>query len=29
MLIGAGAPFLNTEDFLAALDDNLRAAMSS
>jgi len=29
VLIGAGAPFLNTEDFLAALDDNLRAAMSS
>ena len=29
VLIGAGAPFLNTEDFLAALDDNLRAAMSA
>src|SRR6478752_6808313 len=29
VLIGPGAPFLNTEDFLAALDDNLRAAMSS
>jgi len=29
VLIGAGAPFLNTEDFLAALDDNLRAAMGS
>src|SRR5947209_11183771 len=29
VLIGAGAPFLNTEDFLAALDDNLRKAMGS
>jgi isocitrate dehydrogenase len=29
VLIGSDAPYLNTEDFLAALDDNLRAAMSS
>src|SRR5215468_10291737 len=29
VLIGAGAPYLNTEDFLAVLDDNLRAAVSS
>jgi isocitrate dehydrogenase len=29
LLIGSDAPYLNTEDFLAALDDNLRAAMSS
>jgi len=29
VLIGPDAPYLNTEDFLAALDDNLRAAMSS
>ena len=27
VLVGGDAPFLNTEDFLAALDDNLRAAM--
>jgi isocitrate dehydrogenase len=29
VLIGSDAPYLNTEDFLAALDDNLRVAMSS
>src|SRR5881398_3602815 len=29
LLIGSDAPYLNTEDFLAALDDSLRAAMSS
>jgi len=29
VLIGADAPYLNTEDFLAALDGNLRAAMAA
>jgi len=29
VLIGGGAPFLNTEDFLAVLDENLRAAMAA
>jgi isocitrate dehydrogenase len=29
VLIGAHAPFLNTEDFLSALDVNLRAAMAA
>jgi isocitrate dehydrogenase len=29
VLIGGDAPFLNTEDFLAALDENLRAAMAA
>jgi isocitrate dehydrogenase len=28
VLVGGGAPFLNTEDFLAELDRNLRAAMA-
>jgi len=28
LLVGAGTPFLTTEEFLAALDDNLRAAMA-
>jgi len=28
LLVGAGTPFLTTEEFLAALDENLRAAMS-
>jgi isocitrate dehydrogenase len=27
LLVGAGTPFLTTEEFLAALDDNLRKAM--
>src|SRR5579859_3402871 len=29
VLVGGDAPFLNTEDFLAALDENLRAAMAA
>jgi isocitrate dehydrogenase len=29
LLVGAGTPFLTTEEFLAALDENLRAAMAS
>jgi isocitrate dehydrogenase len=29
LLVGAGTPFLTTEEFLAALDDNLRAAMAA
>jgi len=29
VLIGPDAPFLNTQDFLAVLDDNLRAAMAA
>jgi len=29
VLIGGGAPFLNTEDFLAVLDENLRAAIAA
>jgi isocitrate dehydrogenase len=29
LLIGPGTPYLTTEEFLAALDDNLRAAMSA
>jgi isocitrate dehydrogenase len=28
LLVGAGTPFLTTEEFLAALDENLRAAMA-
>jgi isocitrate dehydrogenase len=28
LLVGSGTPFLTTEEFLAALDDNLRKAMS-
>ena len=28
LLVGAGAPYLTTEEFLAALDENLRAAMA-
>jgi isocitrate dehydrogenase len=27
LLVGSGTPFLTTEEFLAALDDNLRKAM--
>jgi isocitrate dehydrogenase len=29
LLVGAGTPFLTTEEFLAALDENLRAAMAT
>jgi isocitrate dehydrogenase len=29
LLVGAGTPFLTTEEFLAALDENLRLAMAS
>jgi hypothetical protein len=29
LLVGRGTPFLTTEEFLAALDDNLRRAMNS
>jgi isocitrate dehydrogenase len=29
LLVGAGTPFLTTEEFLAALDQNLRAAMAA
>jgi isocitrate dehydrogenase len=29
LLVGAGTPFLTTEEFLAALDENLRAAMAA
>ena len=29
LLVSADTPFLNTEDFLAALDENLRKAMGS
>jgi len=29
LLVGAGTPFLTTEEFLAALDENLRVAMAS
>jgi isocitrate dehydrogenase len=29
LLVGKDQPFLNTEDFLAALDENLRKAMGS
>ena len=29
MLVGRDTPFLTTEEFLAALDDNLRKAMNS
>src|SRR5690348_1674879 len=29
LLVGAGTPFLTTEEFLTALDDNLRSAMAS
>jgi isocitrate dehydrogenase len=28
LLVGAGTPFLTTQEFLAALDDNLRSAMA-
>jgi isocitrate dehydrogenase len=28
LLVGRDTPWLNTEDFLAALDENLRKAMS-
>ncbi len=28
LLVGGGAPFLSTQDFLAALDENLRSAMA-
>ncbi len=28
LLVGAGAPFLTTQEFLAALDENLRSAMA-
>ena len=28
LLVGEGTPFLTTEEFLAALDENLRAAMA-
>jgi isocitrate dehydrogenase len=28
LLVGAGTPFLTTQDFLAALDENLRSAMA-
>ena len=28
LLVGRGTPFLTTEEFLAALDDNLRTAMN-
>ena len=27
LLVGSDSPFLTTEEFLAALDDNLRKAM--
>jgi hypothetical protein len=29
LLVGRGTPFLTTEEFLAALDGNLRTAMNS
>ena len=29
LLVGPDTPFLTTEDFLGALDDNLRQAMGS
>ncbi|HEV3292948.1 MAG TPA: NADP-dependent isocitrate dehydrogenase, partial [Streptosporangiaceae bacterium] len=29
LLVGADTPFLTTEEFLAALDGNLRAAMAA
>ena len=29
VLVGGDAPFLNTQDFLGALDENLRKAMGS
>jgi isocitrate dehydrogenase len=29
LLVGKDTPFLNTQDFLAALDENLRQAMGS
>jgi isocitrate dehydrogenase len=29
VLVGKDQPFLNTQDFLAALDENLRKAMGS
>jgi isocitrate dehydrogenase len=29
LLVGRNTPFLTTEEFLAALDDNLRKAMNS
>jgi isocitrate dehydrogenase len=29
LLVGKDQPFLNTQDFLAALDENLRKAMGS
>jgi isocitrate dehydrogenase len=29
LLVGPGTPFLTTEEFLAALDENLRSAMAS
>ena len=29
LLIGPDAPFLTTEEFLAALDENLRASMAA
>ena len=29
LLVGHGTPFLTTQDFLAALDNNLRQAMGS
>jgi isocitrate dehydrogenase len=28
LLVGAGTPFLTTQEFLAALDENLRAVMA-
>jgi isocitrate dehydrogenase len=28
LLVGAGTPFLTTQEFLAALDENLRSAMA-
>jgi isocitrate dehydrogenase len=29
LLVGKDTPFLTTEEFLAALDENLRAAMAA
>jgi isocitrate dehydrogenase len=29
LLVGPGTPYLNTQDFLGALDGNLRAAMAN
>jgi len=28
LLVGADTPYLNTQDFLAALDENLRVAVT-